>query len=370
MGEKDKTEPVTLEEALGGMREGIDAIDDQLIQLLNDRARIAQRVGEAKAKFGKPAYAPDRERELVESLRERNAGPLPDAGLRLIFKEIISASLALEAPLEVSFLGPEATFTHAATKLHFGLSAHLRPRRTIPEVFDDVERRRCAYGVVPIENSTEGVVNHTLDSFMHSDLNICAEVLMPVSHHLLRRVASMRGITKVYSHPQALAQCRSWLDTNLPGVTLVDVSSTARAAQLAAEDESATAIASDLAASLYGLQIANGQLEDVAGNLTRFLVIGHDQAKATGDDRTSLMFALKDEPGILYRALSHFAAAGLNLSRIESRPSRKIAFEYLFFVDLKGHLETDEVGRAVNGLRTTCDFVKMLGSYPAGKLIS
>ncbi len=358
----------SLEESLSGLRQSIDSIDNQLISLLNQRACIAQEVGAAKALHKKPAYAPARERALLQSLGTRNTGPLPTSSVRLIFKEIISASLALEAPLEVSFLGPEATFTHAATKLHFGLSARLQPRRTIPEVFDDVERGRCAYGVVPIENSTEGIVNHTLDSFMRSELTIGAEVLMQVSHHLLRRVASLRGITKVYSHPQALAQCRSWLLANLKDVTLVDVSSTARAAQMAAEDECAAAIASDLAASLYGLQVAASQLEEVAGNLTRFLVIGKEQPKPTGDDRTSLMFALKDEPGILYRALSHFAASGLNLSRIESRPSRRRAFDYLFFVDLNGHVHNDAVRRAVDGLKTTCDFVKLLGSYPAGTL--
>lgn len=353
---------------LDSLRANIDQLDDQLVRLLNDRARCAQAIGKAKADGGLSAYAPERERQLIERLVRANQGPLPEASLRLIYKEVMSASLALESPLEVAFLGPEATFTHEATKRHFGLSARLSARPSIAEIFADVERGRCDYGVVPIENSTEGVVSHTLDSFMQSELRICAEVLLQVSHHLLNRTGKLGGVTKVYSHPQALAQCRGWLAANLPGVPLVDVSSTARAAQLAAEDSTAAAVASDLAASLYGLQIAASNLEDLRGNVTRFLVVGRDEAAPTATDRTSIMFALKDEPGILYRALASFASAQINMSRIESRPSRRRAWEYLFFIDIDGHHREAHVAEAVKALHATCEFMKVLGSYPQGQL--
>lgn len=355
-------------EDLASLRREIDAIDDQIIELLNGRASVAQRVGAVKASADQRAYAPERERQLLERLTQRSDGPLPAASLRLIYKEIISASLALESPLQVAFLGPEATFTHEATKRHFGMSARLGPKSTIGEVFADVERGRADYGVVPIENSNEGVVSHTLDSFMPSDLNICAEVLLEVSHHLLNRSGELSGITKVYSHPQALAQCRGWLSTNLPGVPLVDVSSTARAAQLAAEDASAAAVSSDLAASMYGLRIGASCLEDERGNMTRFLVIGNDKPGPTGADRTSIMFALKDEPGILYRALEAFATRQINMSRIESRPSRRRAWDYLFFIDVDGHADEERVAAAVAALDEACEFMKVLGSYPQGTL--
>ncbi len=367
-GSPAKTPPVDISGELLPLRNQIDSLDDQIIELLNARAKVAQNVGQVKAGANQRAYVPERERRLLERLSSNNQGPLPQHSLRSIYKEIISASLALESPLQVAFVGPEATFTHVATKARFGMSARLEARRSIAEVFSDVEHGRCDYGVVPIENSTEGVVNHTLDSFMQSDLTICAEVLLRVSHHLLNRTGHIGGITKVYSHPQALAQCRDWLNNNLPGVPLVDVSSTARAAQLAAEDISAAAVASDLAASMYDLQVATSNLEDLRGNLTRFLVIGPDHPEPTGNDRTSVMFALKDEPGILYRALQHFADERLNLSRIESRPSRRRAWDYLFFIDLDGHMEDEPVSAAMEGLSTTCDFMKVLGSYPQGIL--
>ncbi len=349
------------------LRQEIDRIDDSIIELLNQRAEVALHVGEIKAASSQRAYVPERERQVLQRLTHKSKGPLPAESLTLIYKEIISASLALERPLEVAYLGPEATFTHEASKRHFGMSAHLRACRSIREVFDEVEHGRSQFGVVPIENSTEGVVSHTLDMFMASDLSICAEVQMEVSHHLLTRSGELDGITKVYSHPQALAQCRGWLEANLPGVPLVDVSSTARAAQLAYEDRAAAAVASELAASIYDLRVAAGRLEDMRGNLTRFLVIGGDEPAATGNDRTSIMFALKDEPGILYEALAPFAQVGVNLSRIESRPSRRRAWDYLFFIDLEGHKSASAVAGAIEKLRQACVFMKVLGSYPQGR---
>ncbi len=351
---------------LSSLRTKIDLLDDQLLELLNERAECAQKVGEVKAQAAQRAYVPSREHQVISRLLEGNQGPLPGGSIRSIYKEIISACLALESPLQVSFLGPEATFTHEATKRHFGLSAQLYPQRTIAEVFGDVQSGRCDYGVVPIENSTEGVVNHTLDSFTASELRIGAEVLLDVSHHLLTKSGNLSGITKVYSHSQALAQCRVWLERNLPGIPLVDVSSTARAAQLAAEDITAAAVASDLAASLYELQIVHNHLQDVYGNMTRFLVIGMDEAEPTGNDKTSLMFALKDSPGVLYRALSCFANAGINMSRIESRPSKRRAWDYLFFIDIEGHQSTETIAAAIESLEEICQYLRVLGSYPKG----
>ncbi|MEE2960192.1 MAG: prephenate dehydratase [Myxococcota bacterium] len=354
---------------LQGYRVEIDGLDNQIIGLLNKRAAVAQDVGRVKATYSQQAYAPERERQLLSRLLDSNPGPLPNGSLRMIYKEIISACLSLESPLKVSYLGPEGTFTHTATKSHFGLSAKLLPKQTISDIFDDVERGRAEFGVVPIENSTEGVVNHTLDAFMVSRLSICAEVLLQVNHHLLTVTGDMGAVSKVYSHPQALAQCRKWLEHNMAGIPLIDVSSTARAAQLASEDPTAAAVASDLAASIHGLQIAHSRVEDLQGNLTRFLVVGDREMAPTEDDRTSIMFSLKDRPGVLYDALSPFASSGINLSRIESRPSRQRAWEYLFFIDLVGHKAEDQVSVAIEKLKETCVFIRVLGSYPRGGVI-
>lgn len=353
---------------LAPIRKAIDSLDTQIVDLLNRRAQLAVDIGAIKRSLKQRMYAPERERQLIERLLRGNRGPLPGESLRLVYKEIISASLALERPLEVAYLGPEATFTHEATKRHFGSSARLAPLGSIPEVFDEVERGRSEYGVVPIENSTEGVVNHTLDMFMTGELSICAEVLIEVRHNLLTKGGSLAGVRRVVSHPQALAQCRAWLQSSLPNVEQVDVASTARAAQLAAADPEVGAIASDMAAGLYDVQIAAEHIEDFRGNVTRFLVIGNDQTEPTGSDRTSIMFALKDSAGVLYKALRPLAASGLNLSRIESRPSRRRAWDYQFFIDLEGHIAEKRVATAIDRLRTACVFTKVLGSYPRARL--
>jgi chorismate mutase/prephenate dehydratase len=245
----------------------------------------------------------------------------------------------------------------------FGLSAELVPQKSIPAVFEDVEKGRAQYGVVPVENSTEGMVSHTLDMFMESDLKIIAEVLLEVSHDLLSRTGRLEDIKKVYSHPQALAQCRHWLEENLPNVPVVDVASTALAAQIVSEDYNAAAIASDSAAALYELKVVKKRIQDQVNNFTRFLVIGKQIAGKSGNDKTSLMFSVKDEPGILSRMLDPFARRGINLSKIESRPLKKKAWEYIFFLDLSGHLSDPEVSEAIDELRHCCQFVKILGSY-------
>ncbi len=350
------------------LRRAIDAIDDRILELLNERAEKVIAVGRLKAAGKADFHVPSREREIYERLTAQNKGPFPAEGLRSVFREIISASLALEAPMKVAFLGPKATFSHLATMQQFGLSAELVPQKSIPAVFEEVEKGRALYGVVPVENSTEGVVTHTLDMFMESSLVINAEVLLEVHHDLLSRTGRLEDIKKIYSHPQPIAQCRNWLDENLPGLPVVDVASTAVAAQIVSDDYTAAAIASELAASLYDLKVVRSRIEDQVNNFTRFLVVGKKLAAPSGDDKTSLMFAVRDEVGILYRMLEPFAKRGINLSKIESRPFKKKAWEYIFFLDLLGHINDTLIADAVQELKGYCQFVKVLGSYPKAKL--
>lgn len=352
---------------LDGLRVSIDTVDNRIMDLLNERASLVMEVGRLKHAESRDFYVPNREREIFDRLTAANRGPFPNESIRSVFREIISASLALEAPMRVAFLGPKATFSHLAAMQQFGLSAELVPQKSIPAVFEEVEKGRAQYGLVPVENSTEGVVSHTLDMFMDSELKIGAEILLEVSHFLLSKTGRMEDIKKVYSHPQPLAQCRNWLEENLPHLPLVDVASTTMAAQIVSEDYTAAAIASEYAASIYDLKIVRERIEDQVNNFTRFLVIGKKLADKSGDDKTSLMFAVKDEPGILYRMLEPFASRGVNLCKIESRPMKKKAWEYIFFLDLIGHVSEPEVEAAVQELKGYCQFVKILGSYPKAK---
>jgi chorismate mutase/prephenate dehydratase len=352
------------------LRQAIDAVDDQLLALLNERARLVKQVGALKASTGGQFYVPDRERQIVERLQDANEGPFPSEAVRAVFSEIISACLSLEHPLRVAFLGPEATFTHSAARTRFGLSARYVPAATIAGVFAEVEKGLADLAVVPIENSTEGVVNSTLDMFMDSDLTISAEIVLEVSHCLLSRTGTMDGIQKVYSHPQALAQCRRWLSANLPKSALIEVASTALAARLAKDDPVAAAVASELAGQLYDLRLVKPKIEDEIGNSTRFLVVGREPAVRTGRDKTSLMLSVKDQTGLLYKVLEPLAAQGINLTRIESRPSRKKAWDYVFFVDLDGHVSDEPVARAMKAVGRACELVKVLGSYPRAEAAS
>ncbi len=354
-------------EELGGLRQQIDAIDDQILELLNRRARVVLEVGRAKAGKNQDFYVPSREQAIYQRLAESNPGPFPTEAIRRVFREIISASLSLEQPMKVAFLGPQGTFTHVAAMQQFGFSAQLVPQKSIPGIFDEVRRGRVHYGVVPVENSTEGVVSHTLDMFMESDLQISAEILLQISHFLLSRSGSLEDVKKILSHPQPLAQCRHWLEENLPEVPLVDVASTAQAAQMAAEDDTAAAIASEMAASLYGLKTVKEKIEDNPSNFTRFLVIGRRSPAPSGRDKTSVMFSVHDEPGILYRMLEPFSKRGINLSKIESRPMKTKAWEYIFFLDMDGHIEEENVRTAITELKDYCQFVKVLGSYPKAR---
>jgi chorismate mutase/prephenate dehydratase len=346
------------------LRIAIDAVDDELLRLLNERARLVQEVGAIKTELKQPFYVPDRERQILERMQSKNPGPFPSEALRPVFSEIISACLSLEHPLKVAFLGPEATFTHAAARTRFGLSARYVPAATVAGVFNEVEKGLADLGVVPIENSTEGVVNSTHDVLIDSDLRISAEITMRVNHCLLTRSGTLDGIQKVYSHPQALGQCRHWLSHNLPNAAQIEVASTALAARLTRDDPVAAAVASDLAGQLYDLRIAKPRIEDELNNVTRFLVIGRETAPPSGRDKTSILFSLKDEAGVLFKVLAPLAEAGINLSRIESRPSRKRLWDYVFFIDVDGHQTDEKVQAAIELLAAKCEFVRVLGSYP------
>ncbi|RJP22237.1 MAG: prephenate dehydratase [Candidatus Abyssobacteria bacterium SURF_5] len=351
--------------SLEQFRKKIDQIDTKIIQLLNERATAAMQIGKIKDQANAHVYAPAREKQIFDKITAKNEGPLSNDALKAIYKEIISASRSLEKPLTVTYLGPQGTFTHVAALQKFGSSTTYLPARTISDVFLDVQKGRAHYGVVPIENSTEGIVSYTLDMFMESDLKIFSEVMLEVSHNLMSK-GQLTDIRKVYSHPQALGQCRKWLEANLPLAELIATSSTTQAAELAEKDVSAAAIANELASEIYHLNLLVRRIEDSPNNFTRFLVIGHSMAERGERDKTSLMFSIKHRAGALSEVLKTFSACGINLTRIESRPSRQQAWEYVFFVDLEGHVQDPKVSQALNEAAASCIFLKSLGSYPSG----
>lgn len=353
-------------DTLQGLRQKIDGLDEQLLALLNTRARTVQKVGEIKRSRNEEVYASDRERLILDRLEEKNAGPLPGEAVEEVFRAIINNCRLLQRKLRIAYFGPEATFTHQAATKHFGAAADYTPAKSISDVFDEVEKNRTDYGVVPIENSTEGIVNHTLDMFMESDLVICAEREDVISHCLLASVDSLKKIKSVYSHPQALAQCRKWLESHLPGVSVHEAASTADAAAHAALDASTAAVASPLAAEIYSLKILAKGIEDMRHNMTRFLIIGEKNASPSGKDKTSLLLSIKDRVGALNDLLLSFKRQRINLTKIESRPTKRKAWEYVFFIDLEGHLAQDRVRKTVESLRKKCVFLKVLGSYPRG----
>ncbi len=352
---------------LSELRVRIDAVDERILGLLNERARHAAAVGELKRELqpGAPFYAPAREREVLSRLASLNPGPFPSEALRPVFQEIMGACLSLERPLRVSFLGPEGTFTHQAVKHQFGLSVHALPQVSIPAIFQAVERGQADCGVVPVENATEGVVDSTLDTFLESPLLITAEILLPVEQALLlRHDLELAQVQRVYSHPQALGQCQRWLARHLPNVAQVSAPSTAEAARLAHEDAEGAAVASELAAKLFDLRVAVECIQDLSGNATRFLVLGRTPTAPTGRDRTSLVATVKDGPGALLHLLEPLAKRGLNLSRIQSRPTRRKAWEHAFFLDVEGHEQDEVIAAALAELREVTASVKLLGSYP------
>ncbi|MGC6426696.1 MAG: prephenate dehydratase [Akkermansiaceae bacterium] len=350
---------------LDDIRKKIDALDTQLLALLNERADLVHEVGEIKKKEGLQIYAPEREHALLEALSKKNKGRLPDQSIHAIYREIMSAALALEDDLKIAYLGPEGTWTHQAAIKKFGHSVDYRSQANFAEVFDQVARRHVSYGVVPIENSTEGAVSHTLDLFVESPLRICAQILLRIENGLMAAI-SRAEIKTLYSHPQVFGQCRSWILQNFPEADLVEVSSTTKAAQLAKQNaaDGAAALGGELAAEMHGLTMLETSIQDRATNTTRFLVIGEETCPPTGKDRTSLLFSVHDRPGSLVKALQAFDSFEINMSKIESRPSKQKDWEYIFYVDLAGHCEDPELQKALATLETHCSVVKTLGSYP------
>lgn len=347
-------------------RAEIDRIDQRILKLLNARAALAQRIGAHKERRNAAVYVPGRERGVLASLVGANRGPLSGQAVVAIFREIIAASRALEAPLRIAYLGPEATFTHAAALAQFGATARYEGTESIPEVFVAVETDRADLGVVPVENSTEGVVAHTLDMFVDSPLKICAELELQVRQCLMARRAELKGIRRIVSHPQSLAQCRRWLAAACPELPTEAVSSNARAAQMAADDSRTAAIAGAVAARRYGLRILAEGIQDDASNVTRFLVLARgDASTPTGADKTSILFMVRDEVGILHRMLRPFARHRISLCGIESRPRRGKPWEYVFYLDLRGHRSDTPVQRALAELERHTLTLKVLGSYPS-----
>jgi chorismate mutase/prephenate dehydratase len=344
-------------------RKAIDKLDAQIVRLLNERTRHVLAIGEIKLAAGEEIYAPHRERAVLDRICKLNEGPMTGEQLRAVYREIMSSALALEKTMTIAYFGPEATFTHQAAIRRFGSSLKYSPQKTIADVFSEVSKKSADYGVVPVENSTEGVVTHTLDMFVDSDLKIVSQIVLPVQQCLMSN-APRTKIQKLFVHPQSLAQCRGWIQNHLPNVEIIETSSNARSAELAAKDKSAAAIAGILAAEKYGLDVLEQDIQDNAANATRFLVLGRQCSPPTGDDRTSLMLSVADKAGALHEAIAVFRRFKINMTKIESRPSKRKAWEYFFFIDCDGHAQDRKVAAAIQLLSTHCNFVKVLGSYP------
>jgi chorismate mutase/prephenate dehydratase len=357
------------ERRLQEIRTRIDALDEEIQRLISERAAAAQAVADIKLRSDPdaPFYRPEREAEVLRRVKARNAGPLDDETMARLFREIMSACLALEQPLEVAYLGPEGTFTQAAALKHFGHAVRTFPRASISDVFRDVESGSCRFGVVPVENSTEGVVSHTLDMFMRSPLRICGEVMLRIHHHLLSRESEPTLVKRVYSHQQSLAQCRGWLDRNLPHAERVAVDSNAEAARRAGLEAATAAIAAETAGEIYGLGTLAASIEDEPENTTRFLVVGEKDAAPSGRDKTSLLMSCRNEAGGLHGLLTPLAEHGISMTRIESRPSRLSLWEYVFFVDIEGHRQDPLTRSAFATLKSKANLLKVLGSYPVAE---
>jgi chorismate mutase/prephenate dehydratase len=354
-----KKAPVSITEH----RKTIDALDAQIVRLLNERTNHVLAIGEIKLRHGEEIYAPHRERAVLRRICKLNDGPITNDSLKFIYREIMSSALSLEKSLTIAYLGPEATFTHQAAIRRFGASLKYAPQKTITDVFQEVSKSRADYGVVPVENSTEGVVTHTLDMFVDSDLKIVAQIVLPVQHCLLGQ-CRLSDITRLYAHPQSLGQCRGWIQLHLPKVEIIETSSNARSAEFAAKEKNAGAIAGVLAAEKYNVAILEQDIQDNAANATRFLVLGRQCSPPTGNDRTSIMFSVLDRVGALHRALAPFRRYRINMTKIESRPSKRKAWEYFFFVDCDGHQSDRKLAHALEMLSDDCSYVKVLGSYP------
>ena len=356
---------MSADEKLEGLRNRIDALDEEIQALINARAKCASDVAEVKLAQGGEThfYRPEREAVILRRVGERNTGPVPDETMVRLFREIMSACLALEKPLNVAYLGPEGTFTQAAALKQFGHAVQTLALDSLDDVFREVEAGAADYGVVPVENSTEGVISHTLDLFQRSSLSICGEVDLRINHHLLVKHPDVK-VVRVLAHQQALAQCRGWLEANLPDAEHVAVGSNAEAARLVSTDETAAAIASDTAAELYGLVAVAENIEDQPDNTTRFLVIGAQAVSPSGKDKTSLLVSVNNRPGALFDLLQPIAQHQISMTRIESRPSRQAMWEYVFYIDVDGHRDDARVAAALAALEEKAFTVKVLGSYP------
>lgn len=352
------------------LRTRIDTLDIELLELLNQRARLATEIGEAKKIEQSDFHVPSREQKIYQRLERLNQGPLPNQAIRHIFREIISASLALEKPLQVAYLGPRGTFTHLAGQKFFGYSAELRPVSSIREVFESVDKGRYVYGVVPVENTTEGIVSHTLDMFTQSQISISGEILLQITHDLLSQSNDPGTIKKIYSHPQALAQCRMYLEEHFPAIPVIAVSSTAQAAMMASEEPGTAAIANEYAASVYHLQVIESSIQDISHNITRFLIIStRETSQVPGEAyKTTVLFAARDQAGTLFSLLKPFSEHGVNLTKIESRPKRGEPWQYMFFIDLDGYQQDNNVAAALKELEAKSQYYKIIGSYVKGKI--
>lgn len=347
-------------------RAAIDDIDAQILQLLNRRAEHAHAIGALKGTGA--VYRPEREAQVLRRIKSLNTGPLPDEGVARLFREVMSECLAVERPLTAAYLGPEGTFTQMAAVKHFGHAAKTLPCVTVDDSLRLAEARQADYAVVPVENSTEGSVGRTLDLLVATPLRICGEVVVRIHHHLLNTSGSLKNITQVKAHAQALAQCRLWLDTHLAGVPRIAVSSNAEAARLAAENGNTAAIASQAAAEIYGLAKIAENIEDEPDNTTRFLVLGYQDTQPSGADKTSLIVSAPNHAGTLHRVIAPFTRAGISMTKFESRPSRTGLWEYLFFIDIEGHVQDVRIQAALQELRQEAAFVKVAGSYPLAVL--
>ena len=372
MSEKNQTPVVQNESELVGLREEIDRLDTEILTLISQRANCAMRVAEVKMKAdpeGAVFYRPEREAQVLSRVMQRNPGPLGGEDMARLFREIMSACLALEKPLEVAYLGPEGTFTQQAAQKHFGQWVKTKPMPAIDEVFREVEAGAVQYGVVPIENSTEGVVNHTLDTFITSNIKIVGEVELRIHHHLMVGPNTNRDkITRVYSHQQSLAQCRKWLDAHMPLAERIAVNSNSEAARRVQGEWNSAAIAGEMASQLYDLEIVETKIEDSPDNSTRFLIIGSQEVDTSGADKTSLVVSMRNEPGALYNLLKPFNDFGVDMTRLESRPSMSGNWTYVFFIDFVGHTRDPNVQKALQAVKETAVEVKVLGSYPKGVL--
>ena len=354
-----------LESELERLRDRIDTVDRALLDQLNERARLVRAVGELKRAAGAPVYEASRERSILAGLTAANAGPFPDAGLAPVFREIISATRSLEEPGRIAYLGPEGTFSHEAALRKFGELASLGGVPSITDVFAAVEGGKSKLGIVPVENTTEGVITETLDALAEFDVTICAESVLRISQNLLSRSGCLEDVRRVVSHPQPLAQCRRWLDGHLPDAERLETASTAIAARLAAEDDATAAIGSSVAAGVYSLHVVESSIEDRRDNSTRFLVIGKYQPPASGNDLTSVVFTIrKDEAGGLHRLIEPMARLGVNLTSIQLRPFKGKPWEYLFFLDLEGHHTEAAVTEALQIAGKVANSTRILGSFP------